>query len=195
MGNKSNTVRLAVIGILSAITAIVAFVPIPMFGIEISFAMVPIGVGAILCGKRTGAYLGLVFGIISFLQCLGYSAFGVMIFGINPFFAFLTCVPTRVLAGFLTGLIADITRSKKFSVPLCSVLAPLFNTVFFMTVLMLLYWHTEYLQNMASDLNVFNPFLFVFAFVGINGLVEIIAGAVVTLPVTLGVQRGAKRYL
>ena len=41
-------------------------------------------IGAIILGPTAGAILGGVFGITSFIQCFGISAFGTLLFGINP---------------------------------------------------------------------------------------------------------------
>ena len=62
--------------------------------------LVPVIVGAIVMGPAAGALLGGVFGLISFWECFGKSAFGVVLMGINPFLTFLVCVPTRILAGW-----------------------------------------------------------------------------------------------
>ena len=46
------------------------------------------------------------------------------------------------------------------------------NTVLFMSMLCLCFYHTEYIQGFAAALGSSNAFLFVIAFVGVNGLVE-----------------------
>ena len=55
---------------LAALVVILAFVPLKTMGLEITFAMVPVAVGAIVFGPVSGAFLGGVFGVVSFLQCL-----------------------------------------------------------------------------------------------------------------------------
>ena len=52
-------------------------------------------------GPKAGAWLGLIFGATSFYQAVtGSSAFSTMLFNINPIYAFLLCIPTRVLMAF-----------------------------------------------------------------------------------------------
>ena len=46
------------------------------------------------------------------------------------------------------------------------------NTVLFMTTLCLCFYNTEYIQGFVAALGSANAFLFVIAFVGVNGLVE-----------------------
>ena len=100
---KFNVAKLTVMAILSAIVAVISFIPLKTMGLEITFSMVPIAVGAALYGPVAGLILGGVFGTVSFLQCFGYSAFGALLLAENPFFTFLVCIPTRILAGFFRG--------------------------------------------------------------------------------------------
>ncbi|MBP3706610.1 MAG: ECF transporter S component, partial [Clostridia bacterium] len=111
--SKTKVEQLTVTAILSAIVIIVSFLPLKTMGLEISFAMVPVAVGAILYGPSVGAVLGGVFGIVSFLQCFGYSAFGTLILGENFLLTMLVCIPTSILDGILTGLIFKGIHSFK----------------------------------------------------------------------------------
>lgn len=187
MSTKQEKIKkLTVLSVLGALTAIVSFLPLKTLGLEITFSMIPVAIGAILYGPSGGAILGGVFGIVSFLQCLGYSPFGAALLGINPLLTLIVCLPTRILAGFLAGVIYKALRkSVKSDIPallLASLAAPLFNTLLFMTVLVLCFYNTELVQSFAAQLGATNPFTFVVLFVGINGLVEIICGFVVAFP-------------
>ena len=68
-------------------------------GLEFTIMQVPVLIGAIVMGPMAGAVLGGVFGVISFWECFGRSAFGVVLLGISPIKTFLVCVPTRLLMG------------------------------------------------------------------------------------------------
>lgn len=197
---KTSVTKLTVLAVLSAVVAVVSFIPLKTMGLEITFSMVPIAVGAILYGPAAGAVLGGVFGIVSFLQCFGYSAFGAMVLGESPFFAFLVCVPTRILAGFITGLTAKAMQkggkaANELRFIVCSLLAPVLNTVFFMSTLVALFYNGETIQYFVNALGAANPFIFVILFVGVNGLVEIVAGFVVAYPVSRGAYQGLKQYI
>ena len=94
-----------------------AFTPIGYIktaGLEITLIVVPVAVGAVTLGPTAGAILGGVFGITSFIQCFGMSQFGALLLGINPFLTFLVCVPTRILMGWLTGLIIMDYEKQRF---------------------------------------------------------------------------------
>ena len=191
--------QLAITSVLGAVVVIVSFLPLKTMGLEISFAMVPVAIGAILYGPFVGAILGGIFGIVSFLQCLGYSAFGVLILTESLPLTLIVCIPTRILAGLLTGLIfkwINSTKSKsikELAFPIASLIAPLLNTIFFMGALVALFFKGDTLQGFAEVLGTFNPFLFIILFVGINGLVEIIAGFVVAYPVTRALSKFANK--
>ena len=190
---KINTKKLTVTSVLAAVVAVVSFLPLKTLGLEISFSMVPVAVGAICFGPAVGAILGAVFGVVSFLQCFGYSAFGALLLSENPFFTAVMCIPTRILAGLFTGLIFKALSGKlnKLAFFVSSLCAPLLNTAFFMGALVLLFYQGDTVQNFVNLLSAANPFTFIILFVGINGLVEIAAGFLVAYPVS----RGLSKYL
>ena len=99
-----------------------------------------------------------------------------MLLGINPLYTFLVCVPTRILAGWLCGLsfkgLNKLDKSNLWSFGAAGLIGALCNTVLFMSMLCLCFYHTEYIQGFVAALGSSNAFLFVIAFVGVNGLVE-----------------------
>ena len=132
-----STKYLVEMALLVAIILLMAFTPIGYIktaGLEITLIVVPVAVGAVTLGPVAGAILGGVFGITSFIQCFGMSQFGALLLGINPFFTFLVCVPTRILMGWLTGLIYHGLRKTKLpataSVTIASLCCPVLNTHF-----------------------------------------------------------------
>ncbi len=190
MSKKSKTKDITLIAILSAIIAVVSFVPLKTLGLEITFSMVPVAVGAIVLGPVGGAILGTVFGLISFIQCFGYSALGVALLGVNPFFTFIMCVLTRTLAGYLTGLVYHALKTKdNLGVAVASLLAPVFNTVFFMSVLVLFFYNVEPIKSYVATLGAANPFVFIILFVGVNAVAEIVAGAILAFPISKAVKK------
>lgn len=175
MRNKVfSTKYLVEMALLVAIILLMAFTPIGYIktaGLEITLIVVPVAVGAITLGPKAGAILGGVFGITSFIQCFGMSAFGSVLLGINPIFTFIVCVPTRILEGWLTGLIFNglvkTKLPKTASVTIASLCCPLLNTLFFMGSLVILFADT-----MRTQFGMTKVIPFIAAFVGINGLIE-----------------------
>ncbi|MBE5967912.1 MAG: ECF transporter S component [Lachnospiraceae bacterium] len=181
MKSKANfgTERLVQMALLVAIILLMAFTPIgyiKTLGLEITLIVVPVTIGAIALGAAGGALLGGVFGITSFIQCFGMSPFGTVLLGINPWATFIVCVVSRILMGWLTGLLFEGFKkakvNKNLALAVTNLAGPLLNTFFFMSGLILFFYNTNYIQEIASTLGTKNVFTFVIAFVGVNGLVE-----------------------
>lgn len=177
--NRRKLLELTELSILAAIIIIMAFTPLGFLKvglIEITFITIPVVIGAIVLGPVAGGILGGIFGIASFIQCFGMSAFGSALLGINPILTLIICLIPRVLMGFLTGLIfkalSKIDKTKMVSFGAASLSGALLNTIFFVVTLILLFGRTSYIQEMQAGKNVF---AFMVAFVGINGLVEALA--------------------
>ena len=176
--NKKNRTRyITELALMSAIIFLMAFTPLGYFrtpGLSITFLTVPVAVGAIILGPEGGAVCGLVFGITSLIQCFMGGSFGSMLLSINPLGTAFTCIVPRVLEGLLCGLVFRwIKRVSKNSAYFAASLAcPLLNTVFFMSAIVLIFYHTEYIQGLVQTLGVTNPLMFVVAFVGVQGMIE-----------------------
>lgn len=176
---KFSTKQFVEMALLTAIIVLLAFTPIGYIrtlGLEITLIVVPVTVGAVTLGPAAGAVLGAVFGITSFIQCFGMSPFGAVLLGINPFSTFIVCVVSRVLMGWLTGLIYQglqkVKPVRKISVVIANLCGPLLNTFFFMGTLIMFFYRTEYIQGLAESMGASNALAFVVAFVGVNGVVE-----------------------
>jgi len=173
------TRRLTQLALLVAIMLVLAFTPLGYLklgpALEITFMTIPVAVGAILLGPASGAFLGGVFGLTSFIQCFGMSQFGATLLGIDAVRTFLVCMVSRVLMGWLCGLIFKalhkLDKTRFLSYAAASLSAAVLNTVFFMGLLMLLFGQTDFILNMRGGMNLI---AFLAAFVGINGLVEAI---------------------
>ena len=139
MKKNVNVQRMAEIALLTAIVLILAFTPLGYlktpWGVEITFIVVPVAVGSVILGPTAGAFLGLVFGMTSFVQCFGASPLGAMMLQISPVGTFVCCVVTRVLVGWLPGLIYRLFKRVKkanvFSIGLCCFLTPVINTALY----------------------------------------------------------------
>lgn len=187
--NKEKILSITQLSILTALIIVMAFTPIGYIktaGLEITLITVPVIIGAVIINEKAGAFLGLVFGITSFLQAvMGLSAFGAMMFQTNPIGCFVTAVPTRVLVGLFAGLVHKALKNKAplISDYISGLIGALSNTVLFMGALIAFYWKADFIQEISVALGTSNILLFVIAFVGINGLVEavcctILAGTV-----------------
>ena len=192
---KTNTLRLTQLALLVAILIVMAYTPLGYFrtpGLEISFLMIPVTVGAILLGPSAGAVLGLIFGLTSFGTCFGSSAFGTTLLGISFTKTFIVCVVTRTLVGWLAGIAYKAMSKTKFGIPAASLISPLLNTLFFTGSLVMFFYNTEYIQSFASVLGATNPFSFIVLFVGLQGLIEAVVCFIISTVICKAVAKFIK---
>ena len=182
---KFGTRQMVSTAMLGAILLIMSFTPLGYLNIgplAISFNMIPVAIGAIALGPMGGMILGCVFGITSFLQCLGIggtSAMGVILFEIDPFLAFFQRFIPRLMAGLLAGIVFQGMKKVVNASVSCMVTgfcAALLNTILFMSALVLLFGNTAYVQGLMGGRNVI---VFICAFVGINAVVEMVVTSLV----------------
>lgn len=186
MNKKFNTKQLTTLGLLTAVLLLMAYTPLGYLNIgplAITLNIIPVALAAITLGPVGGAIIGAVFGLTSFLQCIGVggtSAMGALLFEINPFLAFVQRFIPRLLDGLLLGYIFKGVRKVTnvhiscFVTGFCSAFL---NTLFFMTALVLLFGNTEYMQELIGGKNII---VFICSFVGINAVFEMIASTVIT---------------
>ena len=182
---RNNKVYYLVIhSILIALLILLGIINIPMpSGLYITFNMIPVAVAAIALGTLSGAFIGGVWGIISFLQCfgiLGYSAMGAQLGAISPFLAFIQRFIPRLLDGLILGLVYDALKNvRHFPVKayVIGFLAAFLNTLLFMTGLVLIFGSTEYMRTTMAGKGIL---VYIVTAVGVNGLVEMLFSTVLT---------------
>ena len=176
-GKKFTTSQITILGLMTAVLLLMAYTPLGYLNIgplAITFNVIPVAVSAIVLGPVGGAFAGAVFGLTSFLQCIGIggtSAMGAMLFSINPFLAFIQRFVPRLVDGLLLGYIFRGTRKATGNVHISSAVtgfcSAFLNTVFFMSLLVLLFGNTEYVKGLIDGRNVI---VFICTFVGINAV-------------------------
>ena len=197
---RMNVRYMVQLAVLVAILLVLEFTGIGMIktpGLEFTIMQVPVIIGAIVLGPTAGGILGGVFGLLSFWECFGKSAFGVTLMGINPIFTFMVCVPTRLLMGLCCGWIfkglhkLDKTPGQMVAFTVSSLCGALLNTLFFMSTLVFFFYHTDYIQSLAAGCS--SVLSFVVMFVGVQGLLEAIICAVVGTAVSRAVYKFVHR--
>ena len=177
-------VQLAVLVAILLVLELTGIGMIKTLGLELTIMQIPVIIGAIIMGPTAGGILGGVFGLLSFWECFGKSFFGGTLLAIQPFFTFLVCVPTRLLMGVCCGWIfkllhrMDKTRGQILSFLGGSLAGALLNTVFFMGMLVLCFYETDYIQSLAAQMGTTSVLHFVLAFVGFQGAVEAVLSTV-----------------
>lgn len=182
--NKEKTTKLVLLGLLTAILFVMSYTPLgylKIFGIEITFNVIPVAIAAIALGTTGGMAVGAVFGLTSFLQCIqGTSAFGATLLGINPIFTAIVCLVPRILAGLVAGAVHKPMAKKlgkKIPCFITGFLSAFLNTLFFMTALIILFGQSDYIMGMRGGMNLL---AFVCAFVGINAVFEMLASTLIS---------------
>ncbi|MBR4671242.1 MAG: ECF transporter S component [Butyrivibrio sp.] len=190
-GLNAKTLYLVETALMIAVTLIMGntflgTIPTPF--LKISIVTVPVALAAMLIGPTAGVVCGLVFGLNSFLTALtGESGLLSTLFNVNPAGVFLTAVLARFLDAFIVSNLFPILKKSplgKASYFITGLLMPLLNTVFFMGLLCLFFYHSDYIQGLVAAKNATGPLSFVIALVGVQATVEAVIGCV--LAGTLG---------
>lgn len=197
--NLARVQYLTRLSILAALTVILTLVSLKIGLLEITFATIPVVVGAVTLGPLGGLILGTVFGLTSFMMCFGLSLFGATMLAINPFFMFVVCVPTRMLTGWLVAVlyrgIRPLDRSahvmrKNVAISVASFSGPVLNTLFFMSALIGLFIFSAPIQKFYPADGSFSSIISLFAaLAGVNAIVEAIACTILSGAVLLALVR------
>lgn len=166
--------------LLVAVTLVMGLTPLGTIRtplLSISLVTIPVAIAAMLIGVQGSIACGTIFGITSFINALtGASGLLSTLFTISPFGVFVTAVIARILMGIFTGLIYrglhGIHGLRTASYYITALAAPLLNTFFFMGSLVLFFYHTDYIQNLAAGLGAVNPISFIVLLVGVQGMIE-----------------------
>lgn len=186
---KAKTLELVQLSMLAALVVVLqilsALIP-PIAGmVSITLTLIPVVIGAILFGKKGGAILGFVFGLIVMINCItGLDPGGNILWNTNPIFTALICLVKGTLAGFAPALVysaivknKEVSGKKKvFSTMLAAMLAPIVNTSIF--VVGMLVFFNETLTAWAGGKPIMLYILVGLA--GVNFLIEFIINIVLT---------------
>ncbi len=193
--SKTNIRYLTELALLVAIMLVMnltglAMIPLP--GQYASIMTVPVAVGAILLGPLAGGILGGFMGAISFYTAVktGFSTLilagydGGIVVALSVFNCFLPRILMGVCVGWIFRAIYKIDRTRTLSYYIGGIAAPLLNTLFYMTALVIIFFNAPTLAALLGDelMAKFqdNIFLFVCAYVGVQALIEAAVGCVIS---------------
>lgn len=170
-------VQLALLVALELVMRAIGLGAVPVGPLNMSFLTLPIAVGAMVLGPVPGMILGGVFGLLSLSDAItGRSAMTGFFFQTSPVNAVILCVGMRMLMGLCCGYVFQLVHKfdarGTWSYFVGAVSAPLLNTFFFMGYIVLVFYQTEFVQNLVTKLGAVNPLNFVVLLVGAQGLVE-----------------------
>lgn len=168
---KNNTARkLTLIGLLTALTAALSFVKIPILGVSITLVLPVVVIGVALCGPIVGAWLTVIPNVVAI--------FDAGIFLVN---SPVGCVFTILLKGILAGLVAGLiykAMSEKHpigAVTCAAIAAPIINSGVFFLGCYIFVW--DDLVATAAEAGVGIGML-VLGLVILNGTIELILNVI-----------------
>ena len=193
-----NTTRLTLTALFIALILVFGLTPIgmiPLGFINISLLGIPVVVGTLILGFKTGLLLGACFGCISALSAFGIygtpSTLAGTLVAASPILALIMCFVPRLLVPVSAYIIYKaISRGNdnvKRAIPCAAVAGSLTNTIFYLGLMLLFY------QLVGLDDST------VLALIGgtalIAGSLEAIVNALITTPVVIALRKANKTTL
>lgn len=190
--NLTYLIELALLVGILLMMNITGLAMIPLPGQYASIMTVPVAVGAMILGPLAGGVLGGVMGCISFYTAIknGFSTLFLAGYtgGIVVVLSFVNTIIPRILMGICVGWVyraaSRLDRGNTISYYIGGIAAALLNTLFYMTVLVLIFLNAPTLQDLLGEelMSKFqdNILLFVAAYVGVQALIEAALGCVIS---------------
>ena len=169
----------AIVVVLEVIATFVKFGPV-----NITLALAPIIIGAALYGRRFGAFVGTVLGVvISVLGAFGLDGgFVLMLAQYHPVIIFLVATLKTTFAGYFAGLIYELIAKKNTlaAVIASGIVCPVVNTGLFVAAMLVFF--KEALISMAGGTEIMS--FIVFGLTGVNFLVELGVNLILATAIT-----------
>ena len=173
------TKKLVLTALLTAIVALLSYFGgfIKIGGLaSISLTLIPVVLGAALCGPWVGTFLGFISGLF-FLFNPADSSFWL---NISPLGTIFTVLLKGALCGLCAGLVYMLLEkvNRYFAVIVSAIVCPVVNTGIFLIGCRLFFWDTV-VQGAADEGKSVIAYLLV-AFVGLNFVFELIVNIVLS---------------
>lgn len=200
--NLQKTVKMVELAMLTAIIVVMTFTPIGYLKagpLELTLIMVPVIIGAVTEGPVAGAFLGLVFGISSFIQCFTGSVLGGILVSFSIPLTFFVCIVSRVMAGYLCGVIFKAISGKLkkggLNYIVASICGSALNTILFLGLLALCFWNTSFSPEQATSLGGVDTVLktVIAIAAGLNAPIELVVCAVLGSGIGKGLSLALKK--
>lgn len=184
--NNESVRKLALIGLLTALTMALSYIKIPLFGtVTITLVLPVVVIGAALCGPLVGAWLTFIPNISAFSEA-----------GIFMVYSPAGCIATLLLKGILAGLAAGFiykALSKKHpigAVTCSAVVAPVVNSGVFFLGCYIFVWEEILEAAKASGVGVA---VLILGLVVINFVAELILNLILCPTLLRIIQIASKR--
>jgi len=189
--NGEQIKKLALVALLTAMVAVLAYFGgfVKIGGLaSISLTLIPVVIGAVLCGPLTGAWLGGVSGAIFFA-----TADAVFWFGLSLPGTVITVMVKGILAGLSAGLAYKLLEkfNKYPAVVVSAIVCPVVNTAIFLLGCLVFFFDTVKAGASAEGTSVFVYLIVVF--VGLNFVFELLANIIFSPAIVKIISLGKKR--
>lgn len=179
---KMSTQRLALLALLGALVAILAYLGgfVKIGGLaSISLTLIPVVVGAALCGPGAGGFLGGVAGAVFFMTADSVFWLGLSIPG-----TIITVMVKGILSGYLAGLVYKVLENKNryLAVITSAIVCPVVNTGIFILGCFVFFLDTVNAGAANEGMSV-AAYIIIF-FVGLNFIFELLSNIILS-PVIL----------
>lgn len=176
--NKKQIEQLVLVSLLTAIVAVLSYFGgfVKIGGLaSVSLTLIPVVLGAALCGPLVGAWLGGVSGVIFF-----FTADAVFWFGLGIPGTVITVMIKGILAGLAAGVVYKLIEkfNRYLALIVSAVVCPVVNTGIFLLGCLVFFMDTVSGGAVAEGMSV-GGYLIVF-FVGLNFVFELLLNIILS---------------
>lgn len=172
MKNRKKIKDMVIIALFAAMVAVLQYLSMFIkFGpFNITLALTPIIVGAILFKEKVGIILGAVMGVV--VLATNAEAF----FVVNPAATIFTCLIKSSLAGLAAAVVYKLFKNKVAGTIVASIITPIVNTLVFVICCVIFFWPTLTEWAAGEDTLVY---LFT-VMIGLQFIVELLVNAFIS---------------
>ena len=187
-----STQNLVLLALLTALVAILAYFGgfIKIGGLaSISLTLIPVVIGAVLCGPLAGAWLGGVSGVVFFMTADAAFWLGLSIHG-----TIITVMIKGIAAGLVAGLVYRLLEKYNRYLAICvaAIVAPVVNTGIFLIGCLVFFIDVVSAGALAEGMSV-GAYLIIF-FVGLNFVFELIVNVVLSPAISRVIEIAEKTF-
>ena len=190
--NEMSTEKMVLTSLLTALVAVLSYFGgfIKIGGLaSISLTLVPVVLGAALCGPMAGAWLGGLSGVVFFI-----TADAAFWFGLNFAGTIITVLIKGIMAGLCAGLVyrALEKHNRYLAIVAGAVVAPIVNTGIFLIGCLIFFSDAVFAGAAAEGMGVFG--YLIVAFVGLNFVFELVVNMVLSPAIARVIDIAEKKF-
>ncbi len=186
--DKRQTLNLAIGGVLTAIVIVLQMVgaSIKFGAFSISLILIPVVLGAALCGPVVSAWLGLVFGAVVLISGDAAAFLTISVPG-----TVITVLLKGVLCGLFAGLVFNALKKKNITLATiaAAIVAPVTNTGIFLLGCRIFFFDAVKEWGVGAGFVSVTKYMLV-GFVGLNFLFELLTN-IVLCPIVVRIIQAA----